>query len=101
MQETKDNECTCNAEKSVRFNLPTKTRTSTTTTRHENQKVIEGTTRKVNGRYERKGNGNMCRGNSKGSLTNTCCAGKFFSACESFKFFCLILTFSKTAKCKN
>ena len=71
--QTKDNDCTCNAEKSVRFNLPIKTRTLTT--RHENQKVIENTC-KASGRYERKGNGNICRGNCKGSATNTCCVGK-------------------------
>ena len=57
-----NNSCTCNAaEKSVRFNLPTKTRASTS--RNESQKSNESSCKHLSGgRYQRKGHGNVCKG---------------------------------------
>ena len=71
-----DNSCTCNAgEKSVRFNLPTKTRASTT--RNESQKSNENSCKHTGGRYQRKGNPNICKGGCKDISKANCTNGKF------------------------
>ena len=70
-----DNNCTCNAaEKSVRFNLPTKTRASTS--RNESQKSNEHLCKHSGGRYQRKGHGSVCRGGCKDTLTTSCTNGE-------------------------
>ena len=67
------NDCTCNAEKSVRFNLPIKNKTSTN--RNENKASVESTC-KIDGRYQRSTNGNSCREGCIGSFGNSCNTGK-------------------------
>ena len=70
-----DNSCTCNAgEKSVRFNLPTKTRASTT--RNESQKSNENSCKHSGGHYQRKGHGNSYKGGCKEPQQVSCTNGK-------------------------
>ena len=79
-QHVKDNNdissCTCNAaEKSVRFNLPTKTRASTS--RNESQKSNESSCKHLSGgRYQRKGHGNVCKGCCQEYVQASCNNGK-------------------------
>ena len=73
-QSKESTDCTCNAEKSVRFNLPVKTQ-RTTTIRNETKKMSENSFR-ASGHYLRKGTGNTCRVNGQEHSKNTCNTGE-------------------------